>query len=666
MKQLSVLKLFKGYIGEKSDSIRKDALRYGLLIPESATDEVCNQAIELYGKDGKTWNETFHKSWGKVANASIEQLVYEQIIHYMTTYGFEELGIFSHESVYLPHERLSIPDLKEDVELISIHAYRKEEVAEKLMTLLKSGIALSADTIACIIDLAELIDLKRFEEIKNREVRVALCDALQIVPKDPDEFLRYVIYKASGRTLKIQDPETIFSLKNHSRKELLDLFRRYLNEDEEASLKALASIFYRNKRLFLAMKTAEEKPANSLEAVLNRIKNTVEEKAQIREMNHLVNKIRKLATKYHRPIPLNRLDRLTSPATQISDEELKDAMDHITPFREIRILNGLSYALRNEEAIVYRIRNGKSFATTRKQLEGTDRKTIEDRYQMIRNHLIERLRPSLSGKKICLNEGFLYKAPTSEKQFVGDFPCGSSFEMECSFDLIFGIHWTNIDPKTAAQEGRVDLDLHMQNLNTSYGWNSAYRNVEDRVIFSGDMTDAPLPDGASELFYIGKDVDSSFMFTINNYTYNGEKIPFEVVFAKGKAGITQEELEEDHMVDPNDILLQIPMNMPAFDNMMRLGFVYVFDDRVKVVFDSFSSGKMIVSDNEDPVFRNTFQYLTAYQKTALSLKELLEECGASIIEVPIDEEGPSEREADFDLRLRSLNKETIIKLFSEE
>ena len=40
MNDLSVLKLFKGYIGEKSDQIRKEGLKYGLLISDSASDEV--------------------------------------------------------------------------------------------------------------------------------------------------------------------------------------------------------------------------------------------------------------------------------------------------------------------------------------------------------------------------------------------------------------------------------------------------------------------------------------------------------------------------------------------------------------------------------------------------------------------------------------------------
>ena len=665
MNQLSVLKLFKGYIGEKTEKIREDGLKYGLLIPASAADKVCKEAIELYGKDGDAWNQTFHKSWDKVANAPIEQLIYEQLVHYMTTYGFEDLGIFSHESVYLPRERLEIPDLKEDLELITIYPYTEDEVSEKLMVLLTSGIALSKDTISCIADLAQLIDLSRFEEIQNREAKIVLCDALQITPEDPDEFLRYLIYKVSDSTLKIQDPETIGHLKLYSRKELLELFERYLKENEEEKMKKLASVFFRNKKLFLAMKTSSDdfqSPAYILQRGFRKRSNETQEIAQ---MNHLINRIRKLADEYHQPMPLNKADRLTAVSTQISDEELLRILDAMTAYREIRILNGLSYALHNDPSILYRIRNGKSFATERKILNAEENDVIAKRYELVRKHLINRLKPAFSGKKILLSEGFTYKAPTSEKQFVSNFPCGSSFEVKRDSDVIFGIHWKNLDPKKDVENGRVDLDLHMQNLQVSYGWNSAYRSADTDLYFSGDMTDAPLPKGASELYYIGKDIDSSFMFTVNKYTDNHDNVPFEIVVAKAVPGIKEDQFSENYMIDPNDIILTIPMEMPQNEQMMRIGMVYTFNDTIKVVFDSFSSRKMIVSDHEDPVFANTFRYLTASQETTLNLKELLTQCGALIEELPM-KDNETISESDYDLRLNALSKDTIIALFDQK
>ena len=108
-----ILRLFKGFLGEKSDTINEKALAYGLVIPATASEDVVNEAIKQYGKDGDLWNQTFHKSWDKVANAPIMQLILEQLIHYFTTYGFEDLGIYDSDLVYIPHEKLEIPELKE-------------------------------------------------------------------------------------------------------------------------------------------------------------------------------------------------------------------------------------------------------------------------------------------------------------------------------------------------------------------------------------------------------------------------------------------------------------------------------------------------------------------------------------------------------------------------
>ena len=108
------------------------------------------------------------------------------------------------------------------------------------------------------------------------------------------------------------------------------------------------------------------------------------------------------------------------------------------------------------------------------------------------------------------------------------------------------------------------------------------------------------------------------------------------------------------------------MEMAPNESMMRLGFVYAFGDTIRAVFDSFSSRRMNVSHNDDPVFANTFNYLTASQETSLSLNELLKECGAVIIEETLDENETALPETDYDLRLNHLTKESIIRLFDKK
>ena len=70
-----VLRLFKSYLGEKSENFSKEGLKYGILIPDTASEEIIKEAIEQYGKDGEKWNQTFHKDFEIVKNAPIEDLI---------------------------------------------------------------------------------------------------------------------------------------------------------------------------------------------------------------------------------------------------------------------------------------------------------------------------------------------------------------------------------------------------------------------------------------------------------------------------------------------------------------------------------------------------------------------------------------------------------------
>ena len=172
-----ILKLFKSYLGDKSQEVNEAALKYGLLIPNTADEEIIKAAIELYGKDGKKWNNTFHKDFEIVRNAPIEDLIQQQLIHYITTYGFESLGLYDSELVYIPNEKLEIPELDvENIELVTIRPITEQELTNKLMVLLTSGIALSEETIKDIMVLSDYIDKDRFDEIKNKEIKTTLYE----------------------------------------------------------------------------------------------------------------------------------------------------------------------------------------------------------------------------------------------------------------------------------------------------------------------------------------------------------------------------------------------------------------------------------------------------------------------------------------------------------
>ena len=658
MNQLSVLRLFKGFIGLDSKDYIEDGFKYGLLVPKSAPEEVFKEAVKLYGKDGEKWNQTFHKSWEKVSSSPIEQLILEQIIHYITTYGFEELGIYSEDSVYVPKEKLQIPELDKDIELIRIRAYSEKEVADKLMAMLKSGIALSNDTLKDIYELSDLIDKNSFDEIKNRQVRVYLYDKNSIMPSDAEEFLKYLIYKIANKTIKVQDKETIGALKISSRKQVLSCFDAYLREDRENKIIKLAGIFQRNKNLFLALKINVLKEYDDYsEYEFKRI--LQEEYGECVRLNRLINRIGKLSKKHHKPQKLNVLDRLTDEKTEVKlDDDLRKSLDKITIYREIRIVNGLRYRLKGNNSIVYKIRNGKTFATKNEELKEEDRDILLERYRFIYEHLLSRTKSLFEGKKVYIPNNVEYKAPTSEKQFVSAFPASSSLWINRESDLVFGVHWRNQqieDNLGNKTDVRIDLDIHLQNLGESFGWNSDYRSEERDVLFSGDMTDAPLPDGASELYYVSRNSNDLFVLSLNNYTAAPIDTPFELVVAKAKRDMKAEEME-NYVLDPNQIILSVPMKLEPNLNMMRLGLVKFMDDEISFIFNSFNTMNRIVSDNGNEVFENNMNYIESYKETALDLKQLLKDSGAVICD---------KDEAEIDLSLDVIDKSTFIKMFTQ-
>ena len=658
MNQLSVLRLFKGFIGVDSKDYIEDGFKYGLLVPKSAPEEVFKEAVKLYGKDGEKWNQTFHKSWEKVSSSPIEQLILEQIIHYITTYGFEELGIYSEDSVYVPKEKLQIPELDKDIELIRIRAYSEKEVADKLMAMLKSGIALSNDTLKDIYELSDLIDKNSFDEIKNRQVRVYLYDKYSIMPSDAEEFLKYLIYKIANKTIKVQDKETIGALKISSRKQVLSCFDAYLREDRENKIIKLAGIFQRNKNLFLALKINVLKEYDDYsEYEFKRI--LQEEYGECVRLNRLINRIGKLSKKHHKPQKLNVLDRLTDEKTEVKlDDDLRKSLDKITIYREIRIVNGLRYRLKGNNSIVYKIRNGKTFATKNEELKEEDRDILLERYRFIYEHLLSRTKSLFEGKKVYIPNNVEYKAPTSEKQFVSAFPASSSLWINRESDLVFGVHWRNQqieDNLGNKTDVRIDLDIHLQNLGESFGWNSDYRSEERDVLFSGDMTDAPLPDGASELYYVSRNSNDLFVLSLNNYTAAPIDTPFELVVAKAKRDMKAEEME-NYVLDPNQIILSVPMKLEPNLNMMRLGLVKFMDDEISFIFNSFNTMNRIVSDNGNEVFENNMNYIESYKETALDLKQLLKDSGAVICD---------KDEAEIDLSLDVIDKSTFIKMFTQ-
>lgn len=666
-----VLRLFKSYLGEKSENFSKEGLKYGLLIPDTANENIIKEAIKQYGKDGEKWNQTFHKDFEIVKNAPIEDLIAQQLIHYITTYGFESLGFYDSNLVYLPKEKLEIPELVvENIELVPIKPITAEELQEKLMILLTSGIALSEQSVKDIMVLSDYIDKNRFDEIVNREIKITLYDKYNIMPRNPEEFLRYLIFKTTGETLKINNSQLINKIKNSNKEKALTMLESYMTEN---GLAKLSSIFLRNKNLFLAFKVDKKE---NLQLSVN--------------MNRIINALRKYAITYHKPLSKNILDCLTDENVDVDLEKLPELLDNITIFREIRIVNGILYRLNGSNAIVYKIRNGKSFVKTLDNRTEEYIIRLNAIYEVVYNHLINRLSHKVANKTIYIPSNITYAAPTSEKQFNGNIPDGSYLEIPRTDNMVYGIHWTNILSKKSnsrfyGEEGsittsteRVDLDLKQMNKSEVFGWDASYRSSTSDILFSGDMTDAPLPKGATELFYVGKNYGyGAFLVTLNNFTQNNANVPFEFVIAKATH---RPEYRTNYVVDPNNILEKVDMVVEKDNYQKTVGFI-VIGDTIKFYFNDFSQGAQRTS-RQDNVTMGTFDYLQSYSKVQLKLNDLLKDAGAiltdketvfkAVVKEIVDENGnikestTEEKEfpVDYNLSTNSITKETLIDLLS--
>lgn len=632
----SIIKLFKALPitkeGKKnpSEEVLKETMKRGFLFsPEVAFNysdkellTLINSIEEEIGISGEKANASFHKSWAKVRDASIEQLVLEQIVHYITTYGFEALGVYSEESVYIPNEKLEIQELDVDkFSFVVIKGYTKEQLKQKLVTFLQSGIALADDTKTAVIDVCLYIEITNedIERIKNKEVSAVLYDFLDKIPENPVEFLRYVIYKATGKTLLIKNKEVIEEIKDKDNFDILQLFYKYKNQ---YGLKRLAEIFYRFKPIFLAFKSES---------------NT--------QMNQYVNKIRKLAIRYHKPMREDFLNEVTSKIKhnkELPYDVLMKELDRVNIFRKIRLAYALKYRTEDVDSILYKIRNGKSFATEFKFEHKQGAGRVLD---IVKGSIISDIRKNVEGKKIYIPDNIVYALPSSEKQFTGDFPSGTYVTIPK--DMLLGIHWENVN------SNRIDLDLSLNNVNIGkIGWDSSYRTSDRGILFSGDIVDAPKPKGASELFYVKRQFDASYMMMVNYYNYDEDiPVPFKILIAKKELS----SLSENYTIDPNDIICVSKTKIDK--NQKSLGLLITTPDENRFYFNESNLGTGRTTTGKE-YLEHARKYLVDFYMNMISLNDVLKSAGAIIV--------TDKEEADIDLSPESLDKEKIIKILTKK
>ncbi len=628
MQSKSILKLFKAVLitekkgGRQKKSILEKTIKSGFIFsPEVIYNYPEGELLKLVvviekelGLTTDQLNNSFHKSWKKVKEANIEQLIIEQILHYITTYGYEDLGIYSEDTIYIPTEKLDVDALGSmKIPLFVIKGYTKEELKDKVLGLLQTGIALGDETKKDMIDACLYVGVsgEDIESIRNKEVRTVFYDYLNLIPRNPIEFLRYVIYKSIGKTLLIKDDATISEIKSKDNFSVLSIFNQYKTL---YGLERLAEIFLRFKPIFLALKT------NSL-------------------LKRHINKIRKLATKYHKPIKPDYLNSITAMIKRnedIDEKVLLDELEKVNVFRKIRLAYALKFRTMDSKSILYKIRNGKGWAT---EFEFSEKLITKEIYGIVFSSIVDSIKTKLKGKKIYIPDYIEYSLPATEKQFTGDFPSGTCVRIPN--DMIVGIHWDNLP------EERVDLDLSLVGIK-KFGWDSGYRDEKRSILFSGDMTDAQLPNGATELFYVSRQSEGCYVVFLNFYNMGDveERVPFQIVVAKEKP----KDFKRNYTINPNNIVCMAKSGIDKKQKM--LGLLITSAKESKFYFCETNIGKGISSSTRGYA-EHSRNYLFNFYQNMIGLKDVLKGAGVKFTD---------KKDCDIDLSPELLEKDTIINL----
>ena len=485
------------------------ALKQGIFVP----DHLCYRWLYVYLRDRQiNTNSTFYKSWEDIRSRGRWELFLDQVCHYMSTYGtnFEGRPFIMNDgqTPEFPYKELKV------LEGITV-----EELKVEVTKLAYSNIAMSTDTLTSIQDIVRELGISLdLEQIKNRELKLRMIPA-DYKFKDGQECLLWILWKWFNISMLVKNKATFDAIKPE--RGMLPVL--LLNG------KVLATVFYRNKDVFMQFK-------------------------KCKELCHAVNMIRKFATKLHKPMK-------KSPWLQLAE---MDSLERMKLFKDASIFKLTQmYNVLSNPTGYYVIRNGKAFYK-----ESVIRKVNDEILAEILAVIISKV-PKV--ESVALPKGIELAMPTSEKNFIGDIPLGSYIDC-AEKNTMIGIYWRN-------EWGARDLDLHVRTIDGySIGWNGSYDHPDEKkILFSGDMTNAE-PEASEVMWFQNKPVNS--IVSVLEYGGN-DKYHYDMFIAQESAT----NFSKGYMVDPRNIIYKARME---FENKsdVTLGF---FKDN-KFVFHSCNVG----------------------------------------------------------------------------
>lgn len=578
--------------------------KHGVYVPANAeyATETILSFISEKSLSGEDLNRTFYSSWQTVLDSSRFELFIDQILHYMSTYGTNFEG-----EVYIPKGELDIP--KKDVLLIyKIGTYTENELKEKALQLLQSGLALTTKTLNDVISLLDALEHKfsYADKIKNKEALVIIADKFFVYPESTEEFLRYVVFKATESTLLIKSEKLIEEIKQ-SNFDVSYLFNEY-------GLSKLAAIFNRFKPIFLAFKYEKNKA--------------------------VINKISKMSKKLHKPMVNNSLNKVTQELLTDKDNHW---LENATVYALLKALFACYSRVNGQKTFIYMIRNGKGWV-----------KTKDSNFEVCKanyNFIISFMNKKFNGKNkvVYIPENVDYGLPTSEKLFIGNIPFGTKFFSE---KIISGLYWKTSD-------GASDIDLSGISSDKKYGWDASYYDRYEGVCYSGDKTEAS--NGAAEYLYVKDSLSSvdfkPILLCANIYSGNKHDVEFNIILGEG------DDTSYNYMMNPNNLLFNEKLKTVNRSSVCGL-IQKESTNKMSYTAMFFSSGSSAVSYSGG-VFDSIRDSLVEQWSNPLSLKDVLKALNFNVINKKhILVDGLNQDVyIDFDLSLNKLTKNSFVDIF---
>ena len=617
--------------------VNAESAKYGWIIHPDCCSKTTLAWVKAEAKTN--YNKTFYKKWEDITSKTRIELLADQLVHYATTYG---LG-FTAGNGYVPNQS---PDVEIPYQSFKvIMPATDEEIYNRCIKMLQSGIALESETLEILIDY--IVKEERYikyglniDTIKNKEAVIMLMDATNIYGADPFNMLRYFVFKATGKAMLIKDRRTIQTIKENASK--VDFTR--LSETE---CNILASVFYRFKPLFLAFKhTASVESAKvfqneAFRKAASKLKAAVAGKPTNASV---INHIRRLAVSAHKPFKPGFWETIITeekPLTEVADRLAKDG---ITNFKKITLMQAILAKLQNASGKMYVIRNGKMWVREDAPKVSQNMNTYLMRvYGMLEDSIVNSIKDKACTVRYPKNVNLT--VPTSEKNFIGNYPFGTSVDMGNDHNVI-GIYWRN-------EWGTRDFDLHLADINGySYGWNASYADKGNKIIFSGDMTNAE-PE-ATELFYISKTCPDCKV-SVSQFS-GSSKSQFKFFVARENRsnmkdrGYNAYNGHECPMCDPNNVKAEFIIPV---DNERDKQCALIVDNKVYLM-DLTQGGGRVPNQKYAQVY---IENLKNKCRSFVDLKPILEKAGFTFVE-----DGDEKTEVALDLT--QLSKDTLIDLFS--